>query len=107
MDFRQDQYSWPVNPTFMLVKLSGHTVLLGRHCGGSFPPRHWFPLEPEKPRRTPVRGFFFGRRLRPGAPQAHSWPLAVGDLDFDLHQQVFGPQLITYKAVGSTLGASS
>ena len=43
MDFRQDQYSWPVNPTFMLVKLSGHTLLPGRHCGGSFPPRHWFP----------------------------------------------------------------
>jgi hypothetical protein len=42
----------------MIVKLSGHTVLLGRQCGGVIPsPVAGSPLlEPEKPRRTPRPG---------------------------------------------------
>ena len=66
MGYRQDPYSWLVNPTFMLVKLSPHPLLLGRHCGGSIPPRHWFPLlEPEKPRRTPRPGLLIKRAIHP------------------------------------------
>jgi hypothetical protein len=59
------------------------------------PPRHWFPPvgTGEASAYPPVRGFFLGRRLRAGAPQAHSWRIAV--LIYSYECSNFGAAVIT------------